>query len=138
MQSDSETTKPTWTKGVLRLLAGTLAWLATLALAQFGPELLWGENLTALSWAAIALNILAGVVWIVSFAFFLRTIDELERKILLDAFTVTLGAGFVFAMAYAAASSAGLVPENFSIALFAVVLSVIYLLAFVAGKIRYR
>jgi hypothetical protein len=41
-------------------------------------------------------------------------------------------------MAYAAASSAGLVPENFSIAMFAVVLSVVYLLAFAAGKIRYR
>lgn len=139
MSTEPHTAKsPTWSAGILRLLGGTLAWLATLALAQFGPDLLWDPQLTGLSWAAIGLNILAGVVWIVSFAFFLRTVDELERKILLDAFTVTLGAGFVFAMAYAAASSAGLVPENFSIALFAVVLSVIYLIAFAVGKIRYR
>ncbi len=139
MQSQPETpTQPAWTRAILRLMGGTLVWLATLALAQFGPDHLWGVELTALSWAAIALNILAGVVWIVSFAFFLRTVDELERKILLDAFTVTLGAGFVGAMAYAAASTAGLVPENFSIALFAVFLAVVYLLAFAAGKIRYR
>jgi hypothetical protein len=139
MPSEPQTGKnPAWATGVLRLLGGTLAWLATLALAQFGPELLWGQQLPALSWAAIALNIVAGIVWIVSFAFFLRTIDELERKILLDAFTVTLGAGFVGAMAYAAASSAGLVPEAFSIALFAVFLAVVYLIAFVVGKIRYR
>jgi len=139
MSSESQPAKnPAWAAAILRLLGGTLAWLATLALAQFGPELLWGPQLTALSWAAIGLNILAGIVWIVSFAFFLRTVDELERKILLDAFTVTLGAGFVGAMAYAAASSAGLVPENFSIALFAVFLAVVYLIAFAAGKIRYR
>jgi hypothetical protein len=139
MQSESETTKrPASTTGVLRLLAGTLAWLATLALAQFGPDHLWSSDLIAVSWAAIALNIVAGILWIVSFAFFLRTVDELERKIQLDALTVTLGAGFIGAMAYAAASTADLVPENFSIALFAVVLAVVYLLAFVAGKIRYR
>ena len=41
-------------------------------------------------------------------------------------------------MAYAAGSSAGLVPENFSIALFAVFLAVVYLIAFAVGKIRYR
>jgi hypothetical protein len=139
MQSESETTKqPAWTTAILRLIGGTLAWLATLALAQFGPDHLWDTELTALSWAAIALNIAAGILWIVSFAFFLRTIDELERKILLDAFTVTLGAGFVGAMAYSAAGTADLVPEDFSVALFAVFLSVVYLLAFAAGKIRYR
>lgn len=139
MPSEPQTPKnPAWAAGIVRLLGGTLAWLATLALAQFGPALLWDAELTALSWAAIGLNILAGVAWIVSFALFMRTIDELERKILLDAFTVTLGAGFVGAMAYAAASSAGLVPENFSIALFAVFLSVVYVIAFVVGNIRYR
>jgi len=139
MSSESQTSnRPTWSAGILRLLFGTLAWLVTLAVAQFGPDGLWDVKLIGASWAAVALNIVAGVVWIVSFAFFLRTVDELERKILLDAFTVTLGAGFVFAMAYAAASSAGLVPENFSIALFAVFLAVVYLIAFAVGKIRYR
>jgi hypothetical protein len=139
MRSESETKKqPAWTTAILRLIGGTAAWLATLALAQFGPGLLWDTELTALSWAAIALNIAAGILWIVSFAFFLRTIDELERKILLDAFTITLGAGFVGAMAYSAAGTANLVPEDFSVALFAVFLSVVYVLAFAVGKIRYR
>jgi len=139
MQSQPQTAKhPEWTAAILRLIGGTLAWLATLALARFGPEVLWDPQLSGLSWAAIALNIVAGVVWIVTFALFLRVVDELERKILLDAFTITLGAGFVGAMAYAAAGNAGIVPENLNIALFAVFLSVVYLLGYVAGKIRYR
>lgn len=122
---------------VLRLLGGTLGWVATLALARFGPGLFWDEQQTGLTWAVLALNVLAGAAWIISFALYVQALDELERKIQLDALTVTLGVGFVLVMAYAAAATALAIP-TVTIATFTVFLAAVYVIALIAGKIRYR
>ncbi len=53
-----------------QLALWTLAWTATLAIARFGP-LVWNpeQNATA-SMVAVGLNVLAGSVWVVTFARF--------------------------------------------------------------------
>lgn len=121
---------------VIRLALWTLAWLATLAAARFGPELLWDSP--AASWAAVAVNVLVGIAWIVAFARFLRALDELWRKIMQDALAVTLGAGWVLGFGYVVADAAGLVADDLDIALFPALLGVVYVIAVVAGRIRYR
>ena len=125
-------------KTTARLVLWTLAWLATLALARFGPELLWGSQQSVASWAAVAANLVVGIGWIVAFARFLRGLDELQRKIMLDALAVTLGVGWVGGFAYVVADAAGLVAGDVDIAVFPALLGVVYLIAFVVGKIRYR
>ena len=52
------------TKNTVRLLIWTLAWVGTLALAQFGPAL-WGDQ-PAISWVAIIVNLAAGLGWIIA------------------------------------------------------------------------
>ncbi len=116
----------------------TLAWLLTLALAKFGPELLWDEGQTVVSWAAIAANLVVGIGWIVAFARYLKAIDELQRKIQQDALLVTLGVAWVGGFAYVAADSAGLVAGDINVAVFPVLMSVVYLIAFAFGYFRYR
>lgn len=117
----------------------TLAWLATLAAARFGPELLWDTRAQpAASWAVVAVNVLVGIVWIVAFARFLRALDDLWRKIMQDALAVTLGVGWVVGFGYFVADAAGLVPADLNIALFPVLLGVSYVIAVVVGRIRYR
>jgi len=118
------------------LALGTLAWVATLALATFGPRLLWDSPV--LSWVAIALNLAAGVVWIIVHARYLRGVDDLQRKILMDAIAVALGAGLVGGLAYAAASNAGLVPAQADLALASVVMGLVYMGAVAVGTLRYR
>ena len=119
------------------LIIWTLAWIATLALARFGPELLWGQQQVAASWVAVLVNLAVGVGWIVSYTRFLRAIDDLQRKILLDAMAVTLGVGFVVGFAYVVADSAGLVADV-DVAAFPVLLGAVYFIAFLVGRIRYR
>ena len=68
---------------------------------------------------------------------FLRAIDDLQRKILLDAMAVTLGVGFVVRFAYVVADSAGLVADV-DVAAFPVLLGAVYVIAFLVGRIRYR
>jgi len=126
------------TRRSLALVVWTIAWAATLALAKFGPEFLWGPQQEAASWIAIAVNVLVGVGWIVAYIRFLRSVDDLQRKILLDALAVTLGVGWVVGFAYVVAESAGLVTGDVDIAFFPLLLGVVYFIAFAVGKIRYR
>ena len=57
-------------KATVRLVLWTLAWVASLALAKFGPELLWDSQQTAASWGAVAANLVVGIGWIVAFTRF--------------------------------------------------------------------
>lgn len=125
-------------KTTVRLALWTLAWAATLALARFGPGLLWDSRQPVASWAAVAANLVVGIGWIAAFARFLRGLDELQRKFLQDALEVTLGVGWVGGFAYVVADAAGLVAYDVDIALFPVLLGVVYVVAFAVGKIRYR
>jgi len=124
-------------KTTVGLASWTLAWLATLALAKFGPELFWDSQPVA-SWAAVAANLVVGIGWIVAFTRFLRGIDELQRKIIQDALVVTLGVGWVGGFAYVVADAAGLVAYDVNIAVFPALLGAVYLITFVVGMIRYR
>jgi hypothetical protein len=114
-----------------------LAWLLTLALARFGPDSLWDSQPVA-SWAAIAGNIAVGIGLIVAHARFLQKMDELQRKIMLDAMAVTLGAGLVAGCAYAAADHADLVARDADIGLLLILMAVVYVIASLVGNARYR
>jgi len=120
-----------------RLALWTVAWAATLALARFGPRHLWDSHAVA-TWVAVAVNLLAGIGWIVAFTRFLRGIDELQRKIMQDALAVTLGVGWVVGFAYVVADGAGRVAYDVDIAVLPVLLGVVFLAAFAVGKLRYR
>lgn len=122
-----------------QLVLWTLGWVATLAAARFGPELLWdSQQQQVASWVAVAVNVLAGIAWIVAFTRFLRAIDDLYRKIIQDALAAALGVGWVVGFAYFVADAAGLVTYDLNVALFPALLAVAYLVAFLVGWIRYR
>ncbi|MCD0443125.1 hypothetical protein LO763_05715 [Glycomyces sp. A-F 0318] len=126
-------------RATARLALWTLAWTATLAAARLGPELLWdGQASPAASWVAVGANVLVGAAWIVSFARYLRALDDLWRKITQDSLAVALGVGWVAGFAYIAADAAGLIARDLDIALFPVLLGAVYIVAVAVGWIRYR
>ncbi|MFI1965442.1 hypothetical protein ACH429_15235 [Streptomyces pathocidini] len=112
--------------------------MATLALAKFGPQLLWDPPQRVASWAAVAVNLAVGVGWIVAFTRFLHALDELQRKIMQDTLAVTLGVGWVVGFSYVVANTAGLVARDVDIAALPVLMGVVFVIAFFVGKIRYR
>ena len=116
----------------------TLAWLVTLALAKFGPDLLWDPQQHVASWAAVVVNVVVGIGWIVAFARFLQAQDELQRKILQDALAITLGVGWVAGFACAVADAAGLIANPLNVAVFPALLGVVYMIAVAVGMFRYR
>jgi hypothetical protein len=124
------------TTGPAGLALWTFAWVATFALATFGPNVLWDSQPVA-SWAAVAANLAVGIGWIVAHARFLRGVDELQRKIMMDALAVTLGVGFVVGFAYVAADQADLIAFD-DAGIFSALLAVVYLIAIAVGNLRYR
>ena len=137
MQTNEQTTKRSAGGGVVALAIWTFVWIASLALAKFGPALIWNDQ-PVLSWIAVALNVALGVVWIVAHARYLRGVDDLQRKILMDAIAVALGAGLVGGFAYSAANTAGLIAFDSDIAFVSVLMGVVYMVATAAGFARYR
>lgn len=124
-------------KATARLALWTFAWVATLALARFGPTSLWDSQPVA-SWAAVATNLVVGIGWIVAHARYLRGIDELQRKIMQDALAVTLGVGWVGGFANVVADTADLIAYDVDAGVFPALLGVVYLVATLVGNVRYR
>lgn len=77
-------------KPIIQLLIWTWSWVATLALASFGPMFIWDEHLVFTSFAII-LNLINGIfmIWVNRKLF--NHYDELERKIQLESMGMTLG-----------------------------------------------
>lgn len=115
----------------------TFGWAATLALARFGPDRLWADQPVA-SWVAVGVNVAVGIGWIVAIMRFLQGIDELQRKIMLDALAVTLGVGWVSGFGYVVADTAGLVPFDVSAGVLPALMGIVFLIAFAVGMVRYR
>lgn len=132
-----ETARPRSEAGPIGLLlVTTLAWVATLALASFGPAL-WGEGPVS-GWLAIGANLAAGVAWIIAHARYLRAVGELQRKVQLEAMGLALGVGIVGGCAIAVAHRSGLIPLVGDAATVSVLVGVVYLVATVVGNLRYR
>jgi hypothetical protein len=123
-------------KAAARFALWTLAWAATLALAKFGPRLLWDPPQRLASWSAVAVNLAVGIGWIIAFTRFLRVLDELQRKIMQEALAVTLGVGWIVGFAFVVTDAANLADVN--IAALPALTGVVFMIAFAVGKIRYR
>ena len=117
-------------------MAWTFAWAATLALAKFGPRHRWDPS-RRWRWAAVAVNLAVGLGWIIAFTRFLRALDELQRKIMQDALAVTLGGGGSPDSARRRGHRGPRRPRSQRRRLPAL-MGVVFMIAFVVGKLRYR
>jgi len=86
-------------KSTANLKYWTLAWVLTSALAAFGPKLLWDYH-TGLTILGVVINLLIGFRMIIANRDHLRSLDEMQRKIFLDAGALSLGVGLVCGLSY--------------------------------------
>jgi hypothetical protein len=80
--------------------AWTIPWVVTCALATFGPRVVW-DLATIPTIARVLINLTAGVFRVLSIVKQVSAMDELQRKIYLDAVATTLGVGVVNGLSYA-------------------------------------
>ena len=120
-----------------RLAFWTLVWLITLALATFGPIVLWDYN-KPLSIAAMLLNLAMGIGMILANKRHLRGLDEMQQKVQLEAMGLALGVALIVGLSYSVLDVSNVVPFDAEISHLVVVMGITYGIGVWAGLRRYR
>jgi len=130
-----------WASGMIRNLLGlaavTAAWVASLALANFGPEILWNHQ-PAPTLLAILFNVAVGAGMLFANKRYLESLDELQRTIQLQVMAWTLGSGLVGGVAWTLFARHDLVGFEAEIAHLVAFMGVVYLAGSIAGSLRHR
>jgi len=124
-------------RNTVRLAYWTFAWVATMAIATFGPEVLW-DYATVPTVLAMLLNFCMGVGMIVANSHYLQGLDELHKKIFLDAGALTLGVGLVCGLSYELLGTIELISFEPEISHLVVLMALTFLTGMVLGNNKYR
>jgi len=121
----------------LGLAGWTAAWVASVALAAFGPGIFWDDQ-PALTLIAIVVSVLVGVGMLFAHKRHLQGMDELQRTIQLQTMGWTLGAGLVGGVASTLFSRHDLIAFEVEIGHMVAFMAVVYMVGSIAGALRYR
>ena len=124
-------------KNTRSLAFWTFSWTATVALVTFGSLLLWDKN-PVYTTIALVINIVFGIGMILANIRNLKSMDELEQKIHLDAMGISLGVTLVGGMAYTMMDTSDLISSDAEISFLVILMALTYMVAIVVGKVRYK
>lgn len=120
-----------------RLGLWTLGWVLSLALVTFGAKFIWDFDITV-SVLLILLNLLIGVGMIIANIRLIQHMDELQRKIQLDAMGITLGVALIAGIGYSALDITNVIQFDAEISHLVFLLGITYLAAILIGNSRYK
>ena len=123
-------------RNTLKLMGWTVAWVVTLAIATFGPVFFWETKV--LTSGALLVNVGAGVGMILANKDHLMALDELQRKIQLEAMALALGVALVAGLAYSTADATNLIPFDAEIGSLVFLVCAAYGLGILLGYRRYQ
>ncbi|MCJ8295766.1 MAG: hypothetical protein MJK15_15290 [Colwellia sp.] len=115
----------------------TFAWVITMAIAAFSPKFIWDFN-TALTIAAVLINLAVGFKMLVANRDYLRGLDEMQRTILLEAMALALGVGLVVGLSYELLEDIKLITYQPEIPHIVFLMVITYGLAVVSGHRKYQ
>jgi hypothetical protein len=124
-------------KNTVHLGYWTIAWLLTMAVTAFGPKLIW-DHTTWLTIIAVLVNLGVGFGMIFANRRYLRGLDELHKKIFLDAGALTLGVGLVCGLSYELLDDVLLIPFQPEISHVVVLMCLTFLAGMIAGHRKYQ
>ncbi|MGS0677037.1 hypothetical protein [Shewanella sp. 125m-1] len=113
-----------------------LFWAITLMISIFlsEHELLNSGLLITL---AFSIHTLIGIAMLVSYRHFLVQLDEMERKVQLDALALSVGVAIISFSSYSILANSGIVPPLNAAYLIALI-AVTYMVGIIKGRISYR
>ena len=122
---------------VERLYRWSGAWAAATVLMGCGPAFLWNRA-SGLTLLAVALDVAAGVGMILAFQKFIAELDELQRKIFLNALAIALGVGLIAGIPYTVMAAYRVIPFKADIAHLVVLQGLTFIVSLLYGMWRYR
>ena len=124
-------------KNTLRLFFWTGAWVLATAGAAFGPRFLWDFN-TLPTVLGVLIHIGIGFGMIRVFKHYLLGLDELQRKIQLDAMGLSLGVGIVVGSSYELLEDIKLITFEPEISHLIILMCLTYCVGIILGNRRYQ
>ena len=121
----------------VRLGSWTAAWVVTLAVATFGPKFAWDGN-PLISGFAIAINFGIGIGMIIAHKQLVQGLDELQKKIQLEAMGISLGVGLIAGLAYSTLDIANVISWDAEIAHLVMLQGITYMIVAGLGLRRYQ
>ena len=120
---------------IIRLACWGTAWCAATLLMKFGPRFLW-DKASLFTLLAVGLDVAVGVGLILAHKNWVAELDDLQRKVYLDATGITLGVTMIAGVAYEYLDKSGMIPFHFSNLL--ILMSLTFLASNLYGTWRYR
>ena len=122
---------------ILHLGLWTLAWLASTALLGFGAQYIWDYQ-PAYSITALMTHLALGVTMIMVNVKHLANLDELQRKITMDAMGITLGVGLIAGIAYEQMENIKLISFEPEISHLIMLMAFTYIVSILIGNRKYQ
>ena len=124
-------------RNTVRLGFWTFDWVLSLAIATFGPMFIW-ESGTLFSVLAIALNLAFGVGMILANKRHLEGLDEMQRKVQLEAMALSLGVGLITGLAFSTADIVNLINFDAEISHMVILMSITYAISLAFSRRKYQ
>jgi hypothetical protein len=121
----------------IRLALWTCAWLAATALMAFGPNFVWNKA-PVFTLLAIGLDVAVGIGMILANKKYLEELDELQRKVQLNALAVALGVGLIAGIPYSMMDAYDVIPFKPHISHLLMLMSLTYFVSCLYGSKQYR
>jgi hypothetical protein len=141
LMKESTSTHSSWsakiTRNSFRLACWTGAWILTMAAATFGPQWLW-DYAPIPTVLAVITNLGTGFGMIFAHRQYLRSLDEMQQKIFLDAGSFSLGVGLVCGLGYEMLEDIKLITFQPEISHLVMLMTLAFAVAMVFGHRQYR
>ena len=121
----------------IRLVRWNGVWAAATLLMAFGPKLLWNKGLV-FTLLAVGLNVATGVGMILANKKYIAELDDLQRRIYLNALATTVGVAVIAVVPYAVLDAYHVVHFQAAVAYLVILMSLTFLASFAYGTWRYR
>ena len=123
-------------RNTVRLAIWTGTWLVTMVAAVFGPVFLWDSKVISL--VVILVNVAVGIGMMVANKQHLDGLDDLQRKIQLDAMALALGMGLVLGLGYSTMDIANVIESDAEISFVVMMVGIIYIIGILVGRRKYQ
>lgn len=120
----------------VKLALWTWSWVATLAMATFGPKFIWDDHVF-LTVFAILVNLGNGILMILANKNLFNSLDELQRKIQLEALGITLGLAVIAGLSFSLLDQTNIIPFDAEIGFLVGFIGITYMVALLINRKRY-
>lgn len=120
-----------------KLAFWTMIWVFSTALATFGPEFIWENSL--FTYAGVGLFLITGAAMIWANRKYLMDQDELQRRMHLEAMSITLGVAVVLGLGLSILDQQDLLfGFDLDFAFITIIISVSYMLSLLINLRRFK